>query len=77
MLRQPTPITAKMHVVMAEPTARLDFYECLRGAGKPCWFIRVGQQGAALSDICGSPRGAWKNAYNSLMASLKKKRGGN
>ena len=64
--------TPKQHVLMAEPTATLDFYECLRGAGDPCWFIRTGLQGTPLSVVCASPRAAWAWAYKALLQSLRR-----
>jgi hypothetical protein len=63
-------VTNKQTIKTVEPTARVDFYETLRGNGKPCWFVRVGYQGPALSDICASPKLAWKNAADSFRASL-------
>jgi hypothetical protein len=67
-----SPRTPKQHVRLADPQAMLDFYELLRGANKPCWFIRHGLQGDAYTPICASPRAAWKSAYDSLLASLRK-----
>jgi hypothetical protein len=64
--------TPKQTVLMAEPRARCDFYESLRGAGKPCWFIRIGYQGRALSDISASPRAAWRNSAELFLASLRR-----
>lgn len=69
MSKSPTP---KQMVMLAEPNARCDFYELLRGAGKPCWFIRVGWQGIPISGISTTPRQAWKSAYKSLLASFER-----
>jgi hypothetical protein len=66
------PVTPKQIVKSAEPKAMLDYYELLRGADKPCWFIRKGIQGHALSDICASPKAAWKNAADSFLAFCKR-----
>jgi hypothetical protein len=66
------PLTPKQHVRFAEPKTTLDYYESLRRAGKPCWFIRHGLQGEAYTPICASPRAAWKSAYDGLLASLRK-----
>jgi hypothetical protein len=65
-------LTPKEHVLIAEPTARCDFYELLRGSKKPCWFIRRGMQGSPLTEICASPRAAWKSAYDRLLLELRK-----
>lgn len=59
-------------VLAAEPDAQLDYYELLRGQGKPCWFIRRGIQGEPLSAICASPQAAWKSANATLLKSLRK-----
>ena len=64
--------TPKQSVLAADPDATLDFYELLRGMGKPCRFIRRGLQGAAYSGICASPRAAWKSAHNGLMEACGK-----
>ncbi|WP_148214981.1 MULTISPECIES: hypothetical protein [Acidobacterium] len=63
-------LTPKLQVKAAEPRARLDYYEYLRKSGKPCWFIREGFQGPALSDICASPKSAWRDAAERLKASF-------
>jgi hypothetical protein len=55
-------MTPRETILAVIPDAQLDCYECLRGWGKPCWFIRHGLQGEALSGICASPKAAWKNA---------------
>jgi hypothetical protein len=65
-------MTNKQTVLAAEPKAVLDYYESLRRAGKPCWFIRLGLQGRPLSGICASPKSAWKNSADSLRTSLRK-----
>jgi hypothetical protein len=59
-------------VLAAEPDAMLDYYELLRGQGEPCWFIRRGIQGEPISQICASPRAAWKSAHTWLPKSLRK-----
>jgi hypothetical protein len=64
-------LTPKQRVLIADPLMMLDYYEALRCAGKPCWFIRKGIQGPAYSGICTSPRAAWKDAYDSLLAAIK------
>jgi len=64
-------MTPKQIVKAAEPNASLDYYENLRAAGQPCWYIRLGLQGRSLSDICSSPRAAWKNSAESLAESLR------
>jgi hypothetical protein len=61
-------MTNKQTVIHAEPKAILDYYELLRGQGKPCWFIRCGPQGRLLSAICASPKAAWKDAADALRA---------
>lgn len=66
-------LTPKQFVLFAELACTLDYYECLRRAGRPCWFIRHGLQGGAYTEICASPRAAWKAAYDGLMASFGKK----
>lgn len=66
-------LTPKQTVLTAEPKATLDYYELLRGLEEPCWFIRLGIQGRPLSDIMPTPRAAWKNAADSLIASFRKK----
>jgi hypothetical protein len=55
-------LTSKQIVKCADPTARVDFYESLRGSDRPCWFIRSGFQGPIRSEICASPRAAWRDA---------------
>jgi hypothetical protein len=65
-------LTPKQHVLIADPDAHLDYYEVLRGAGKPCWFIRRGLQGNPYTLICGSPRAAWKAAFDGLLIELRK-----
>lgn len=55
-------MTPKAAVLASIPNARLDYYESLRAAGKPCWFIRVGQQGQPISEIVSCTWGAWKDA---------------
>jgi hypothetical protein len=62
-------MTNKQLINFCAPKARLDYYESLRRAGKPCWFIRDGLQGKPYTDICASPRDAWKAAADSLRAS--------
>jgi hypothetical protein len=65
-------VTNKQTVLLADSTARADYYELLRGQGKPCWFIRSGMQGSIRSDICASPREAWKDSAERLRAALRK-----
>jgi hypothetical protein len=65
-------VTNKEMILTAEPKATLDYYESLRGAGKPCWFIRVGFQGRPLSGICASPKAAWKDSADSFKEFLRK-----
>lgn len=64
-------LTAKQHVLLADPEARLDFYESLRGSGRPCWFIRHGFQGLPYTDLCATPRAAWAAAFDGLIASFR------
>lgn len=63
-------LTPKRLLLLAEPRAKLDYYEILRRASQPCWFIRVGMQGPALSPISISPRAAWSSALAALHASF-------
>jgi hypothetical protein len=60
-------LTPKQIILTADPKARLDFYELLRGEGKPCWFIRSDWQGAQRSKICASPRAAWRDAADRFL----------
>jgi hypothetical protein len=53
----------KKLVLLGLPGAKLDYYESLRGSGRPCWFVREGLQGEAYTPICGTPRAAWKAAF--------------
>lgn len=69
-------MTPRQAVRMAEPKAMVDYYETLKSAGKPCYFVRANIQGPALSDICASPRAAWKNAFDGLTASFLRKKVG-
>lgn len=55
-------MTNKEMILTADPTAICDYYELLRGAGKPCWYIRSGLCGPIRSAICASPRAAWKES---------------
>jgi hypothetical protein len=68
-------LTNRQAVLAVEETARLDFYESMRGADKPCWFIRRAFQGAPLSGICDSPRNAWRDAAEAVLSSISKKAG--
>jgi hypothetical protein len=61
-------MTPKQTVKAIEPTARIDYYESLMAVGRPCYFIRVGQQGKKLSAICATPREAWRDAADSFAA---------
>jgi hypothetical protein len=63
--------TNKEHVLMADPTCLVDYYETLRGVGKPCYYVRSGLQGPPRSSICASPRAAWADAAKRLFASIK------
>jgi hypothetical protein len=64
-------LTPKQRMLIADSLLMLDYYELLRSAGKPCWFIRRGMQGPAYSPICASPRAAWQAAYDSLLDAIK------
>jgi hypothetical protein len=64
----PTP---KQLVLLFAPKATLDYYEVLRGARKPCWFIREGLQGVPMSPICKSPQHAWRAAYVEMRSHLR------
>ena len=66
-------LTPRQHVLLADPDARLDYYESLRGSGKPCWFIRHGFQGLPYTEICDSPRKAWREAHERLRNSFSGK----
>jgi hypothetical protein len=57
-----TRLSPKRLVTAVDPTAMLDYYESLRGAGRPCWFIRSGIQGPKRTSICATPRAAWREA---------------
>jgi hypothetical protein len=70
-VEKPFTPTPKQYVLLAEPKARSDYYESLRKAGRPCWFIRIGYQDRPLSAICASPRKAWANAHLGLLASIR------
>lgn len=69
-MKKPKTLTDKQIVLLAAPDAHADYYELLRGQGRPCWFIREGMQGVIRSTICASPRAAWKDAANRLRAAL-------
>jgi len=64
-------MTNKQVILLADPTAICDYYELLRGLGKPCWFIRSGPSGPVLSAICSSPRAAWKDAADRFRQQLR------
>lgn len=66
-------LTPKQHVLLAEPQAKLDYYETLRRANIPCWFIRIGRQGAPLSEIAENPRAAWLSAYVCLLKAMRQR----
>lgn len=56
----------KLMVRRMSPGAILDYYELLKGQGAPCWYIRTGPQGHAISAVCPTPRAAWEDAANTL-----------
>jgi len=65
-------LTNKQTVLLADHTARADYYELLRGQGEPCWFIRSGMQGPIRSAICATPRKAWEDSAARLRTALRK-----
>lgn len=66
-------LTPKQLVLSADPNAHLDYYESLRGAGRPCWFIRRGLQGSPYTEICGSPKAAWNSAWGHFREAIFRK----
>jgi hypothetical protein len=60
-------MTNKETVQATVPLAVVDYYESLRGAGQPCWFIRESfPSGNPISEICASPKAAWKDAAQKI-----------
>jgi len=54
-----------------QPGAILDYYVNLQALGQPCYYIRTGPQGHAISAVCPTPRAAWEDAHNTLQRAAR------
>jgi hypothetical protein len=59
--------TAKTRVQSAHGRAICDYSEHMRNTGQPCYFIRIGLQGAFLHEgLFRSQKAAWKAADRAM-----------
>ena len=53
--------------------AMLDYYEPLKAAGMPHWYVRLSPTGPPISAVTPTPRTAWESAYSVVRLAAKKK----